>query len=80
MEHCPPLLLPLGVPLVPVPVLLLLLLYRVNPIKLAPQPDSLKQKTTADQKLPKRKKKLGDVAGDQGIARAEEEEGRSDRD
>ena len=72
MEHCPPLLLPLGVPLVPVPVLLLL--YRVNPIKLAPQPDSLKQKTTADQKLPKRKKKLGDVAG------AEEEEGRSDRD
>ena len=79
MEHCPPLLLPLGVPLVPVPVpvlLLLLLLYRVNPIKLAPQPDSLKQKTTADQKLPKRKKKLGDVAG----AGAEEEEGRSDRD
>ena len=74
MEHCPPLLLPLRVPLVPVPVLLLLLLYRVNPIKLAPQPDSLKQKTTADQKLPKRKKKLGDVAG------AEEEEGRSDRD
>ena len=76
MEHCPPLLLPLGVPLVPVPVLLLLLLYRVNPIKLAPQPDSLKQKTTADQKLPKRKKKLGDVAG----AGGEEEEGRSDRD
>ena len=76
MEHCPPLLLPLRVPLVPVPVLLLLLLYRVNPIKLAPQPDSLKQKTTADQKLPKRKKKLGDVAG----AGGEEEEGRSDRD